>query len=219
MFVMAHAAYLRERARSMRIERQFTIDELAERLALSRSTVYYWVRDLPIPGSGPGGVWPEAARRKGNAAMQRKYRLLREAAYEEGVREYETLAADPTFRDFVCLYIAEGYKRDRNIVSLANSDPAVMKLATRWINRLGEGSPMFYIQYHADQDLNELREFWAGALGIDAASIRLQRKSNSNQMAGRTWRSRYGVMTVRLCETLLRARLQAWMDRLRSEWQ
>ncbi len=39
----------------MRIERQFTIDELAERLALSRSTIYYWVRDLPIPGSGSGG--------------------------------------------------------------------------------------------------------------------------------------------------------------------
>jgi predicted transcriptional regulator len=31
----------------MRIERQLTIDELAERLALSRSTIYYWVRDLP----------------------------------------------------------------------------------------------------------------------------------------------------------------------------
>jgi excisionase family DNA binding protein len=122
MFAMAHAAYLREKARSMRIERQFTIDELAERLALSRSTVYYWVRDLPIPGSGSGGVWPEAARRKGNVATQRKYRLLREAAYEQGMGEYETLAADPTFRDFVCLYIAEGYKRDRNIVSLANSD-------------------------------------------------------------------------------------------------
>jgi predicted DNA-binding transcriptional regulator AlpA len=76
---ITHASYLREKARSMRVERQLTIDELAERLALSRSTVYYWVRDLPIPRSGPGGPWPEAARRKGNLAMQRKYRLLREA--------------------------------------------------------------------------------------------------------------------------------------------
>ncbi|HLM85236.1 MAG TPA: helix-turn-helix domain-containing protein [Solirubrobacteraceae bacterium] len=62
---MAHPTYLREKARSMRIERRLTIDELAERLGLSRSTVHYWVRDLPIPGSGSGGVWPEAARRKG----------------------------------------------------------------------------------------------------------------------------------------------------------
>ena len=101
----------------MRVERKYTIDELAERLALSRSTIYYWVRDLPIPGSGSGGVWPEAARRKGTRAMQRKYRLLREEAYREGLLEYDELAVDPTFRDFVCLYIAEGYKRDRNRVS------------------------------------------------------------------------------------------------------
>jgi excisionase family DNA binding protein len=216
---MAHAEYLREKARSMRVERQFTIDELAERLALSRSTIYYWVRDLPIPGSGPGGVWPQAARRKGTIAMQRKYRLLREQAYRDGVLEYDGLAADLTFRDFVCLYIAEGYKRSRNTVAICNSDPAVMQIATRWIRRLTERSPEFSIQYHADQDLGELRDFWGATLGVDPITIRMQRKSNSNQLAGRKWRSRHGVITIAAGDTLLRARLQAWMDRLRSEWQ
>lgn len=143
---MAHAQYLREKARSMRIERQFTIDELAERLALSRSTVYYWVRDLPIPGSGSGGEWPEAARRKGTLAMQRKYRLLREEAYREGQESFDGLAIDPTFRDFICLYIAEGYKRNRNRAAIANSDPAVVGFATRWIRRLTDTSPTFAVQ-------------------------------------------------------------------------
>ena len=114
MFDMAHPSYLREKARQLRLERRFTIDQLAERLALPRSTIYYWVRDLPIPGSGPGGEWPAAAQRKGTRAMKRKYRLLREAAYREGVSEYEELLHEPTFRDFVCLYIGEGYKRSRN---------------------------------------------------------------------------------------------------------
>jgi excisionase family DNA binding protein len=62
---MAHPTYLREKARQLRKERRLTIDELAERFALSRSTIYYWVRDLPIPGSGPGGDgrrWHTAAR-------------------------------------------------------------------------------------------------------------------------------------------------------------
>ncbi len=203
----------------MRIERQFTIDELAERLALSRSTVYYWVRDLPIPGSGSGGVWPEAERRKGNLAMQRKYRLLREAAYEQGMGEYEGLAADPTFRDFVCLYIAEGYKRRRSTVAICNSDPAIMQMAAGWIRRLSSKAPKGSIQYHADQDLDELRRFWGGTVGIAPGAIRSQRKSNSNQMAGRTWRSRHGVLEVSVHDTLFRMRLQAWMDRLRSEWQ
>jgi len=151
--------------------------------------------------------------------MQRKYRLLREEAYREGLRRYDELAVDPTFRDFVCLYIAEGYKRDRNRVSLANSDPAVMQITNRWIRCLTDKAPRFSIQYHADQDLRELREFWGGTLGIDPSSIRLQRKSNSNQLNGRSWRSRHGVLSVWVGDTLFRARLQAWMDRIRSEWR
>jgi hypothetical protein len=216
---MAHAEYIREKARTMRIEHKFTIDGLAERLALPRTTIYYWVRDLPVPGSGSGGVWPESARRKGTLAMQRKYRLLREAAYAQGMREYEELAVDPTFRDFVCLYIAEGYKRNRNEVSICNSDPAVMRIATLWLSRLTEARLRFLLQYHADQDLDELRKFWGGTLDVEPDTIKLQRKSNSNQLAGRQWRSRHGVIAVRVPDTLLRARLQARMDCLRAEWQ
>lgn len=216
---MAHAAYLREKARAMRMARQLTIDELAERLALSRSTIYYWVRDLPIPGSGAGQGWPEAAQRKGNLAMQRKYRLLRERAYEEGGRDFDELAHDPTFRDFVCLYIAEGSKRDRNMVAICNSDAAVMLLATRWFHRFTDRRLEFSIQYHADQDPGELREFWGHTLGIEPSTIGARRKSNSNHLTGRTWRSRHGIMHVRVSDTLFRARLQAWIDRLRSDWQ
>ena len=216
---MAQASYLREKARAMRIERRLTIDELAARLALPRTTIYYWVRDLPIPGSGPGGGWQSDAQQKGTRAMQRKYRVLREEAYREGAGEYETLVTDQTFRDFVCLYIAEGYKRSRNTVHLANSDPAVIQIATHWVRRLSTKAPVFSIQHHADQNVDELRAFWGGLLGVDAGSIRVQRKSNSNQMTGRTWRSRYGVLSVWVFDTKLRARVQSWMDGLRSEWQ
>ena len=215
---MAHPAYLREKARAMRIERGLTIDELARRLALSRTTIYYWVRDLPIPGSGPGGGWPESARRKGTRAMQRKYRLLREEAYREGLTEFDALAADPTFRDFVCLYIAEGYKRGRNSVAICNSDPAVVRLAYDGCAAGVESKFDFAVQYHADQDLVRLRVFWGETLDIDPARIRLQRKSNSNRLTGRTWRSPYGVLTVAVYDTLFRARLQAWMDQLHTLW-
>lgn len=203
----------------MRIERKLTIDQLAEQLALSPSTVYYWVRDLPIPGSGFGTGWPGHAQRQGTLAMQRKFRQLREEAYREGVATYRELVADPTFRDFVCLYIAEGYKRNRNTAAICNSDPAVMKIATRWFCRLTEKASIYAIQYHADQDIDELCKFWSATLGIDAGAIRLQRKSNSNQMTGRRWRSRHGVIEARVQDTLFRSRLQAWMDCLRAEWQ
>lgn len=216
---MAHPGYLRQKARLLRAERQLTIDELAERLALPRSTVYHWVRDMPIPGSGPGGDFPAAARRKGTRAMQRKYRLLRESAYRDGLDQYAGLCAEPTFRDFVCMYIGEGYKRSRHRVSLCNSDPAVLGLGTRWLRRLAQKQPNFWIQHHEDQSPDELRSFWGAVVGVDPEAIRVMRKSNSNQLAGRVWRSRHGVATVTVDDTYLRARMQAWMDLTRRSWE
>jgi predicted DNA-binding transcriptional regulator AlpA len=192
---MAYPAYLREKARTLRRDKQLTIDELAERLALSRSTIYYWVRDLPVPRKTQA-EWPESARIAAARSLRRKYRLLREAAYGEGNESFAVLASEPTFRDFVTLFLAEGYKRTRNRVSVANSDPAVLKVCQRWMQRLSEKRLTYWIQYHADQDLAELSAFWGAQLDIDPSLIRFQRKSNSNGLAARTWRSQYGVLTI-----------------------
>jgi hypothetical protein len=75
------------------------------------------------------------------------------------------------------------------------------------------------VQYHADQNLDEIRQFWATELQVEPGGIHLQRKSNSNALAARTWRSQYGVLTVAANDTYLRARLQAWMDCIRDDWE
>jgi AcrR family transcriptional regulator len=214
---MAHAPYLREKARELRISKQLTIDELAERLALSRSTVYYWVRDLPIFESG-AGTFQHRGQRLGTRAMQQRYKARRDEAYADGRRHFAELADDPTFRDFVCLYLAEGYKRDRNRVAVGNSDPAIVLLSSKWVRRYARNPVRYSLQYHADQDVRALRGFWGQALGIGEDRVTLQRKSNSNQMTGRIWRCRYGVLTVTADDTLFRARLEAWMDCLKASW-
>jgi transposase len=100
---------MKEKARQLREEKGLTIDEIAERLGVSRTTVYFWVGDMPRPKrcvtrKGPGHAL-------GNKAMQAKYKRLRDEAYELGKWEFRRLARLSTFRDFVCLYIAEGIRR------------------------------------------------------------------------------------------------------------
>lgn len=216
---MAYPPYIRAKARELRVGRRLTIDQIAERMAVSRSTVYYWVRDLPVSDAVRHSGPRQSARRRGNRAMQRKYRLLRDAAYQDGLESFDLLAADPTFRDFVALYIAEGYKRNRNTVAICNSDPAVMELSTRWLRRLTEKQLQFWVHYHADQNRGELQRFWGHVLAIDPSDIRMTRKSNSGQLTGRMWRSRHGILTARVFDTLLRARVAAWMDRMRESWR
>jgi hypothetical protein len=93
-----------------------------------------------------------------------------------------------------------------------------MVLAECWVRRFARNPLDYSLQYHADQDVDELKRFWAKLLHIDPEAIKLRRKSNSNQLTGRTWRSQHGVLTVRTSDTYFHARLQAWMDRIRAEW-
>jgi AcrR family transcriptional regulator len=218
---MAYPDYIREKARRMRSERRMSLTEIAERLSIPKTTVWYWIKDIEIPGPLPSPFMTlrqAAARKTGNEAMCAKYKAQRDAAYREGRDEFQDLIREPTFRDFLCLYLAEGYKRNRNTVAIANSDPSVLRVADHWIRRFSRRKILYSVQYHADQDPDQLRQFWASDLGFDPADFRYQRKSNSNQLKKRTWRSKWGVLTITTNDTMLRARLQAWLDLLQEGW-
>jgi hypothetical protein len=216
---MAYPRYLREKARELRVKKKLSLLEIAERLALPKTTVWYWIQDLPDPEikhrDSPARAQARAKAARSNVA---RFKALRDAAYRQGWDEYAVLAAQPSFTDFVCMYIGEGYKRSRNAVALANSDPRVIRLADYWIRRLARNKVTYSFQYHADQDPDYLRRFWSFGLSVPPEAITYQRKSNSNQLSGRTWRSKFGVLTVRASDTYLRMRLQAWMDRLQDSW-
>jgi AcrR family transcriptional regulator len=215
---MVHPAYIREKARELRIRRELTIDEISERLALSRTTVYYWVRDLPISTSGPGGGFRSDAQRRGTRAMQVHYRRLREKAYEGALRNYSEMIPRPGFRDFLILIITEGHRRSRHEVSIGNPESAVVFLAARWTRHLSRRKVTYGVQVHADQDLAEVRSFWSQVLDVDRRRSSCSGKSNSGQLGGRSWRSEHGVLTVRTGDTYFREEMRAWTDRLRTSW-
>jgi hypothetical protein len=152
--------------------------------------------------------------------MQDKFAALREQAYQQGMAEAPELLKNCSFRDFIVLYLAEGSKKNRNQVSIANSDVTVMQLAYIWLVRYGKDPNKldYYVQMHVDHDEDEIKKYWAHALSIDPAKIKTMRKSNSGQLKGRKFNSQYGVLSIQLGDTYLRAKLQAWMDYLKKSW-
>ncbi len=150
--------------------------------------------------------------------MQRKYRALREAAYREGVESYADLIREPGFRDFICLYVAEGYKRSRHTVSICNSDPRVMLPSDGWMRRLTGRRVDYVVTFHPDQDADQLILFWSSLLQVPRDAIGSTRKTNSGRMSGRVWRCRHGVLAISSHDTYFRARLGAWIDLIMDEW-
>jgi hypothetical protein len=45
---------------------------------------------------------------------------------------------------------------------------------------------MYSIQFHADRDLEKLRQYWGRELSIDAEIVRVLRKPNSGRLGGRS---------------------------------
>lgn len=229
---MTHSRYLRNMARLLRVEQQLTVDQLAARLALSRSTVYYWVRDLPLRdarGTGGADVDELGARgggapglelgtgRRGEGELE-ELRPGQASAYEQGLRSFDDLAGEPTFRDFLCIYTLAGHKRGRVRVSLTNGDPAVMRLVSRWIWRLTERSPELSVCCASDQSIAESRRFWAEVLGAPPEAIDA-RRARDMTLGAQCATAVHGTLTVSVEDKLLRARLQAWMCRMREAWR
>ena len=203
-------------SRKLRREKKLTIDELAERLGVP-PPAYYWVRDMPNPAPDRRQVRCHA-QRKGKRRNAGEVPSTAHRGLRAGPSRVCRSFGVPNLSYFVNLYMAEGYKRSRNVVSLANSDPAIIRVADQWIRCFAQNPVTYAIQYHADQDPEYLRRFWAFGLGADPQAIRHQRKSNSNQLAGRTWRCRWGVITVSANDTRFRMRLEGWIHCLKALW-
>ena len=197
-----------------------TLEEIVERLKLPKTTVYYWIKDIPIPLTEKQRqqMRQNFGQRKGTQVMQAKFATLRDQAYQQGLAEAPELLKDLSFRDFVVLYMAEGSKRARNSVEFMNSDVRMVILANRWIRQFTRKKVTYRVQCHVDHDEDELKQYWADALGITPTIITIMRKSNSGKLSGRQFRSVYGILTVRTGDTYLRARLQAWMDIVAAQW-
>ena len=211
---MSHMAHIREKAIQLRTDGRMSLDEIAECLALPKTTIYYWVKDIPLQRERDRTT----AQLAGAAAVKAKYTAKRDAAYQQGLDEAPALLQDPTFRDFVVLYMGEGSKKNRNRISIVNSDPTFLKLSYRIVRPLTLKTFRYYLQYHADQDANELKLFWGTYLDIPPEIIHVKRKSNSNQLKGRKFRSVHGLLTLEVDDTYLRSRLQAWIDTIKSQW-
>jgi AcrR family transcriptional regulator len=218
---MPHDKHIREKAIYLRTEKHMTLDEIIERLSLPRTTVYRWIKDIPLGKPRRKLQLPQTPGQvAGTQRMQARYALLREQAYQQGWETAPELLKDITFRDFVVLYMAEGTKRQRNSVAFVNSDARMVKLAAYWMRRLAnpENKFEYRLQYHADHDFEALKQYWAEVVDVHPDDIKFLRKSNSNQLSGRQFRSVYGLLTVRVGDTYLRARLQAWMDFIKAQW-
>ena len=182
---MKKYVHLREKARALR-QGGATLTKICERLALNKSMVYGWIKDILIPPTAK----QSEQRRKAAQAIRQKHEAQRQRWYNEGQAETAELLRNLQMRDFVVLYAAGGYKRNRNHVSSGSSNPGIVHIAHTCLRQLSHNAHIRYLlQCHVDNDVAELKCCWAELLGFGEQQISVSRKSNAGGLRGRQWRS------------------------------
>lgn len=204
--------HIKEKAIQLRQDGN-SLDKISEMLNTSRTTVYYWIKDIKAKINKQ----PPNAK-LASEAMQKKYKLLRESAYAEGIEIYKLRKDDKLFRDFIVIYLTEGTRKTKHSPNISNSNSSILKLSKYIAEQFTTKQIDVTVQYYEDHNTDKLRQYWAEQLNVLPESIRMLPKSNAGKLSGRKWNSPYGVTNIRWHDTYLRCKIQAWMDKLQEEW-
>ncbi|MDO8944215.1 MAG: hypothetical protein Q7U75_13585 [Desulfobacterales bacterium] len=210
--------HLRVAAIRMRTVGRMSLDEIVARLQQPRGTVYYWIRDIPLQRDSRSHPASMAARAKANESRRKKAKGRRDDAYNQFAAEVPTLIERPMVRDFAVVFLTEGYRKGKNSVVVANTNPNILSVVVAFAREFSEKPVRLSIQYYRDQDVASLVRFWSERLSVEPQYIRTSPKGNAGGLRVRGWANTHGVAAVLIHDTYLRCRVQALTDYLEDLW-
>lgn len=161
---MGYRGKLREREQARRLRAQNkTLQQIADELGVSKSSVSIWVRDVPFTPSkrryGPQARWHPW-----------KERRIREIAECDllGAARIGVLNSEAFFAAGVALYAGEGSKTDRSVV-FANTDARMIAFFCSWFRRffeIDESRLRVRVYLHEGLDLDAAEDHWSEVTGV-----------------------------------------------------
>lgn len=156
-------------ARAMRKEGK-SYGEICKRLDVAKSTLSYWLKDIPLTKTQRSLFYTERIRNLSQgphgsrARRQREIEIIRAKARVE----VSQALSDETYKLLGAgLYWAEGTKR--GMLEITNSDPALIYFMVRWFAKTFEVNPKTFkakLNIHSQQSDNDLKGFWSDLCGI-----------------------------------------------------
>ena len=149
-------------ARALRSEGR-TLQEIADRLGVSRGSVSLWVRDVafePRPRS--------PARRRGPNVLQRRKAEEIERLLAEGRERIGCLSEREFLVAGTALYAGEGFKTP-GAVGMANSDPRMIAFFCAWLRHFFDVDELrlgFRLYLHEGLDLDAANNYWSALTAI-----------------------------------------------------
>jgi hypothetical protein len=170
-------ALLEKKAKAVQMRRDgASYSQIKDALGVSKSTLSTWLAGMPLPEARLrelrdfNAVRIERYRETRRRTRDARRSLVRKVAKREigALSKREVLIAG------IFLYWGEGTKTDATSVSVANTDPAMLRFFIRWLAVLGVPKNKIRFRVHLYKDMNIENElnYWSSALGIPRSQFR-----------------------------------------------
>ena len=185
---------------SLYCDKQYSMAMIAEKSKISIHKVRYWLEKNNIPRRNRSDAGYLTHIHRFN---KRPCRIKAKFTPEE---EKLLIAG-------IMLYIAEGSKKDRRSVALANSDPKLIQLFLRFLREtcgVHEERLRIIPHFYTDQDEKKLRKWWSQITGIPLTQFC---KSYIHKAKKGTYKkkSEYGTISLRYNDKKLLNQILQWI--------
>lgn len=174
-----------------------TLAEIAEQLAVSKSSVSLWVRNVAFTPS---------PRRTGPQQRPNRLRDRRLAEIAEldaaGIERIGVLSEAAFLAAGVALYAGEGSKTE-GAIKFANSDASMMRFFCTWLRHffvIDERRLRVAVYLHEGLDLDAAEAFWARVTGIPHSQFRKAYRATPDPSIRRN-KHEFGCAYVSYCCT------------------
>jgi hypothetical protein len=182
-----------EKARLLRAENR-TLQEIADILGVSKSSVSLWVRDIDVEIRRN-----QPTKRRPHRQQVEKFGEIEECESSATAR-LEQLSDDVFLVAGIALYAGEGAKTDGKVL-FANTNPEMVAFFCRWLRHffdIDELRMRARVYLHQGLDLDAAEEHWSVLTGVPRAQFRAPYRAKPDPSIRRT-KHEFGCVYVYYC--------------------
>lgn len=171
---------LRQQVVDLRTTERLSYSAIVKKLGVPKSTLSYWLRDFPLTKEEILELrrknWKnnEAKIELFRATMRKKREVKDRIVYEKYLERFKRISDETFFTAGLVLYMAEGSKTDESIVSVVNTNPAIIRFFIKWLEKFLNITPdqlRVHLQLYENMDIGKEIAFWENETGFKHAQF------------------------------------------------
>lgn len=164
----------KEKAIQLRLQ-GWSYSQIKKKLKVSKSTLSYWLRDMPLSAERIKSLQSSGPRRieKFRNTMREKRQIKLKEAYDAVSGHIGALSDREIIIGGFFLYWGEGTKRSMSCLAMSNTDPAIQLFFLKWMEILGVPRSRMRVKLHlySDMNIDESIDYWSNLLGISKSNF------------------------------------------------